>query len=442
MLRNDAYLGRNKVPGGRTDQRLPFAEGVYGTQQRGPAQRWRETKRRIPSLLAVSLLRVPQRRHGNGPAEHLEPAGAVAQAPQSRAAPRAVAVEVATAVKKSTPVQIEALGTVTPIASVALKGRIDSEITGIHFADGARVKQGEVLITLDSRAHRGPDPSGRRQRRARQGATRGRRARRPPLHRAGAKNATPITNLDNAKTQAAVYGAALKANEAMLKNLQVQLSYATIRAPISGRISAASVKVGNFVRSADIVPIATIIQTAPVYVSFPMPQVSLPALREAIAEGRRGRGVIPGEPKRAVGRIAMIENTVDAATGMVNVRAAMPNENELLWPGTLVQTYLNLRSEEAVTVPSAAVQISQTGNFVYVIKDDKAELHPVKVARMLGNITVIESGVAEGDAVVVDGHLLLTNGASVAIRQGKKGAVEQRERASTWVFPKPVFAVP
>jgi multidrug efflux system membrane fusion protein len=130
--------------------------------------------------------------------------------------------------------------------------------------------------------------------------------------------------------------------------------------------------------------------------------------------------VIPGESKRAVGRIAMIENTVDAATGMVNVRAAMPNETELLWPGTLVQTYLRLRDEEAVTVPSAAVQVSQTGNFVYVIKNDVAELHTVKVARVLGAMTVLESGVNDGDQVVVDGHLQLTNGVRVTIRAGKK----------------------
>ena len=213
----------------------------------------------------------------------------------------------------------------------------------------------------------------------------------------------------------------MKANEAIHKNLLVQLSYATIRAPISGRISAASVKVGNFVRSADLLPIATIIQTAPVYVSFPMPQVQLPALRDAIAEGSSSvDAVIPGDTKRAIGRIAMIENTVDPATGMVNVRANMPNENELLWPGTLVQTFLNLRNEELVTVPSAAVQVSQTGNFVYVIKNDVAELHPVKVARTLGNVTVLESGVADGDSVVVNGHLQLTNGARVAVRAPKK----------------------
>ena len=345
------------------------------------------------------------------------PQGAVAQAPQ---AARLVAVEVATAVKKSTPVQIEALGTVMPMAAAAIKSRVDSEIMEVHFADGARVKQGDVLITLDSRAIEAQvlqaEGNIARDKAQLEGAERDIRRYTELV----AKNATPITNLDNAKTQAAVYAATLKADEAILKNLHVQLSYATIRAPISGRISAASVKVGNFVRSADILPIATIIQTAPVYVSFPMPQIQLPALRDAIAEGSSSvDAVIPGDTKRAVGRIAMIENTVDAATGMVNVRATMPNENELLWPGSLVQTYLNLRNEELVTVPSAAVQVSQTGNYVFVIKNDVAELHPVKVARTLGRVTVLESGVADGDTVVINGHLQLTNGARVAIRAKK-----------------------
>ena len=351
------------------------------------------------------------------------PFGAVAQAPQTRAAPRPVAVEVATAVKKFTPIQLEALGTVTPMASVAIKPRIDSEITGIHFADGVRVKQGDLLITLDSRAIEAQilqaEGNIARDKAQLEGAERDLKRYTELV----AKSATPVTNLDNAKTQAAVYAAAMKANEAMLKNLQVQFSYSRIAAPISGRISAASVKVGNIVRAADLLPIATIIQTAPIYVSFPMPQMALPGLREAIAEGAPSvEAVIPGESKRAIGRIAMIENTVDAATGMVNVRAAMPNENELLWPGTLVQTYLKLRNEEAVTVPSAAIQVSQTGNYVYVIKNDVAELHPVKVARTLGVVTVLESGVADGDTVVIDGHLLLTNGARVAIREGKKAS--------------------
>jgi RND family efflux transporter MFP subunit len=346
------------------------------------------------------------------------PQRAVAQATTPS---RTVAVEVATAVKQTNPVQIEALGTVVPMASVAIKTRIDTEITAVHFADGARVKQGDLLITLDGRAIEAQilqaEGNIARDKAQLEGAERDIRRYTELV----AKSATPVTNLDNAKTQAAVFAAAQKADEAILKNLQVQLSYATIRAPISGRISAATVKVGNFVRSADPLPIATIIQTAPVYVSFPVPQVSLPSLRDAIAEGTPSvEAVIPGETKRAIGRIAMIENTVDPATGMVNVRASMPNEDELLWPGTLVQTFLKLRNEEAVTVPSAAVQVSQTGNYVYVIKNDVAELHPVKVARTFGAVTVLESGVADGDTVVVDGHLQLTNGIKVVIRPAKK----------------------
>jgi RND family efflux transporter MFP subunit len=346
------------------------------------------------------------------------PQGAVAQAP---AQPRLVAVEVAPAVKKSTPVRIEALGTVMPIASVAIKSRIDSEITGVHFADGARVKEGDLLITLDSRSIEAQilqaEGNIARDRAQLEGADRDLKRYTELV----AKGATAITNLDNAKTQSAVYAAALKADEAILKNLLVQLSYATIRAPISGRISAAAVKIGNFVRSADIQPIATIVQTAPVYVSFPMAQAQLPALRDAMAEGSSSvQAIVPGDARKPVGRIAMIENTVDSATGMVNVRATMPNEDEVLWPGTLVQTFLNLRNEELVTVPSAAVQVGQTGNFVYVVKNDIAELHPVKVARTLGGETVLESGVADGDAVVINGHLQLTNGARVAIRGPKK----------------------
>jgi RND family efflux transporter MFP subunit len=339
---------------------------------------------------------------------------AVAQAPP---AARLIPVEVAQAVKKDTPVLIEALGTVTPIASVAIKPRIDSEITEVHFADGARVKQGDVLVTLDGRAIEAQilqaEGNVARDKAQLEGAERDLRRYTELV----AKSATPVTNLDNAKTQAAVFAAAQKADEAILKNLLVQLSYATIKAPISGRISAASVKVGNFVRSADLTPIATIIQTAPVYVTFPTPQIALPALRDAMAEGLPTvEAMVPGDNKRALGRVAMIDNTVDSATGMVSVRATMPNENEVLWPGTLVNTQLNLRQEQAVIVPSAAMQTGQRGSYLFVIKDGVASVVAVKIARTLGKETVLESGLEGGEQVVTDGHLQLVNGSKVVIR--------------------------
>jgi len=229
-----------------------------------------------------------------------------------------------------------------------------------------------------------------------------------------------VTNLDNAKTQAAVYQAAKLADEGTLANLKVQLSYTTIRAPISGRMSVAAMKVGNFVRSADLAPIATIIQTAPIYVTFSVPQGVLPSIRKALgAETATIEARVPGDTRAAQGAVTMIENTVDPGTGMVLVRATMPNTDEFLWPGTLVTTQLTLREEEAVTVPSAAVQVSQAGNFVFVIRDGKASVRPVKVARIVGTEAALESGVEAGETIVTDGFLQLTDGARVTPRPAR-----------------------
>ena len=341
-------------------------------------------------------------------------------AARSQAAAQAVPVEVATAERKAVPVRIESLGSVTPIASVAIKARVDTAIMAVHFRDGAEVKKGELLFTLDGRAIE-----------AQIAQTEGMVAR-DRAQLAGAerdvarysdlvvKNATPVINLDNAKTQADVYRAAIKSDQGLLDNLKVQLSYCTITAPINGRISAAAVKVGNFVRQADTAPMATINQMAPVYVSFTVPQKVLPEIRLALAaETATIEAVIPGEQKRANGQVTMIENTVDPATGMATIRATMPNEHEVLWPGTLVTTELTLRIEQAVVVPSNAVQVSQTGNFVFVINDDVAKVQPVKVERTVGNLSVIGSGLKGGETVVTDGQLLLSNGTRVNPRNAK-----------------------
>ena len=176
-------------------------------------------------------------------------------------------------------------------------------------------------------------------------------------------------------------------------------------------------------RPADAAPLATIIQMAPVYVTFTVPQRTLPEVRMALAsESAAVEAIIPGEPRVARGQVTMIENTVDTATGMVAVRASMPNEDELLWPGTLVTAQLTLRTDNAVTVPSSAVQVSQTGNFVFVVKGGVAIVQPVNVARTQGQESVIESGLEGGETVVTDGQLLLSNGTRVAPREMKAGS--------------------
>jgi multidrug efflux system membrane fusion protein len=344
--------------------------------------------------------------------------GAVAQAPTERI----VTVEVAKAVKTMVPLSVDALGTVTPINSVAIKARLETEIVGVHFADGARVKKGDLLFTLDSRAVEAQIAQAEgvvaRDRAQLEGAERD-IARYTDLV---AKSATPVVNLDNAKTQADIFRAAIKADSALLGNLRIQLSYCTIRAPIDGRVSAASVKVGNFVRPADTASLATINQIAPVYVSFTVSQDTLPNIREAIAaETATVDAMIPGEKKHASGQVTMIENTVDPTTGMAMIRATMQNTDELLWPGTLVTTHLNIRDEEAVTVPSAAVQVSQAGTFVFVINDGKASVQKVEVERTVGTTSVLKSGLKGDETVVTDGHLQLRAGSRVNIRAPKAG---------------------
>lgn len=348
------------------------------------------------------------------------PVNAVAQAP---AAPRAVPVEVAPAVSKLMPLQVDALGTVTPMASVAIKSRLDNEIVDVKFSDGARVKKGDVLLELDSRALeaqiRQAEGNLARDKAMLEGAERDFRRYTELV----AKGATPVTNLDNARTQSDAFRAAIKADEAVLENLRVQLSYCTITAAISGRISAAAVKVGNFVRSADLTPIATINQLSPIYVTLAVPQRYLPDIRKAIgAESATIEASVPGSDSRASGAISMIENSVDASTGMATIRATMPNENEVLWPGTLVNVRVTLRQEQAVVVPSLAVQVSQQGNFVFVIVDGAAQVRPVTVNRVVGSETIIDTGLKDGETVVTNGHLLLTNGAKVTVRQPKAGA--------------------
>jgi len=342
--------------------------------------------------------------------------GAVAQAPRN--AVRVVPVAVATATLKPVPVRLEALGSVTAMASVAIKTRVDSEITGVHFADGARVKQGDILFTLDSRQI---EAEIKRVEAVIAGAEAQLEQATRDVQRYTelvARNATTLVTLNNAQTQVNISRATAESNKATLENLRVQLSFCTIRAPISGRISTASVKVGNFARQADLTPLATINQISPIYVSFAVAQRSLPDVRNALAaETATVEATIPGSDKSASGQVAVIENTVDPATGMVTIRAAMPNQDELLWPGTLVNAVMTLRHDNRVTVPATALQNSQAGTFVFVVQDETAKVRPVKVERVVDGLAAIESGLQNGEVVVTDGQLLLSDGTRVTPRR-------------------------
>ncbi|WP_375780919.1 efflux RND transporter periplasmic adaptor subunit [Bradyrhizobium sp. ma5] len=349
--------------------------------------------------------------------------GGGAATSQGTARPRVVSVDLAKAERRSVPVDVDAIGQVTPISSVALKSRLETTIVSVHFEDGARVNEGDLLFMLDARQIDAQIEQAEgvlaRDQAQFEGAQRDLRRYTELV----GKGATTQVNLDNAKTQSDVLIGTIKADQFALENLRVQKSYTVIRAPFAGRISAANVKVGNFVRPADTQPLAVINQMAPVYVTFAIPQRALVDLRDAMGkDDPKVIATIPGHQRSESGKVAMVENAVDATTGMVTVRGIMNNANETLWPGTIVQTKLIIRSEDAVVVPTVAVQRSQNGNFVFVVQDGVAKVRPVKVDRTFQGSSVISDGLAGDESIVVDGQLLLSEGSRVELRARKAGA--------------------
>ena len=346
--------------------------------------------------------------------------GASAQGPQR---PRVISVELAKAERKPVPVDVDSIGTVTPISSVALKSRVETTIVSVHFEDGAKVSEGDLLFTLDARQIDAQIEQAEGMLAKDQAQLEGAQRDLRRFSDLIGKGATTQVNVDNAKTQADILIGTIKADQSALDNLKVQKSFTIIRAPFSGRISAANVKIGNFVRPADTAPLAVINQMAPVYVTFAIPQRVLVELREAMASGSsRVIATIPGHQRSEDGKVAMVENSVDSTTGMITVRGIMNNESETLWPGILVATKLIIRTENSVVVPTVAVQRSQNGNYVFVVRDGVAKVQPVKVDRTFQGTSVIAEGLSGDENVVVDGQLLLSDGSRVEPRARKTGA--------------------
>lgn len=335
---------------------------------------------------------------------------------------RIAAVTIGKAERRAMPVRFDTIGMVQPIASVTLRSRVESQILRVAFQDGAVVSEGELLFELDSRGIVAQI------RQAEANLARS-RAQLEQAQRDVKRNETLTANdagsrvaLDNARTAVQTTTAQIHADEAALENLNVQLSFYTIRAPIAGRVGVAGIKAGNIAKTGDgSTPLATINQISPIYVSFNVPQRLLPELREALAKGSAKVQVTPQGLTDAVdGKVAVIDNSVDAASGTITLRGIFENKDEVLWPGQLCDVRLVIRVEpDAVTVPREAVQQSQNGLVVFVVENGLAKLRPVTVDRTLRGLSVVTSGLKGDETVVTEGQLLLTDGARVETRPGQ-----------------------
>jgi multidrug efflux system membrane fusion protein len=349
----------------------------------------------------------------------------MASAPAGSNQPRQVAavpVAVSRVERKTIPVTVDAIGTVQAIASIPIKPRIDSQIATVEVAEGARVKQGDLLFRLDDRALKAQLAQADAQvvrDRAQLDQARRDLARAEDLL---AKRINSEVQRETAATALKVQEAQLAADLAQRENLAASVSYTEIRAPVSGRIGSISAKVGTTVRAADSQAIATVNQFDPIYVAFAVPQTVFNDLRAAMAAGTIRVDAKLGD-RTVSGTVAFVENTVDAATGTIGAKAVLPNAEERLWPGSFVsvQATVGVR-ENAIAVPASAVQIGQQGSYLFVVIDRrKAELTRVSVAYTQGGVAVLASGLKGGEDVVVEGQLRLVDGAPVTIQPATTG---------------------
>jgi multidrug efflux system membrane fusion protein len=345
---------------------------------------------------------------------------AASQAQPQRSAPAAVPVTAAPAVRKSMPLEAAVIGTVEAFSTVSVRAQLTGELTTVNFEQGDDVKAGQELFTLDRRPLEAAllQASANLERDTAQ--TNNAKAILERYEQLVDRGIVAREQRDTARSSVAALEATLASDRAVLENAKVQLQYATIKAPISGRTGALMVNAGNLVRANDQVPLVTINQLTPIYVSFALPEPLLTDLRRYMA---RGLLRVEAQPSNddghlAVGSITFVDNSVDQSTGTIKVKGTFPNEDRQLWPGQFVNVVVRLTTEaEQIVVPSVAVQTGPDGFYVYRVKsDDTVELRPVTVARAAGAETVIKTGVAVGDTVVTDGHLRLIPGSKVKVR--------------------------
>jgi len=335
------------------------------------------------------------------------------------------------------------VGTVEAVTNVQVRSQVTGQLTGVNFAEGQEVSKGQLLFTIDPR----PFEAALEQAKA-----------------ALARDTASATNLQAQQTrhtdlfkqglisreqydaqiaQAQASQATLEMDRAAVATSTLNLQFSRITAPIAGRTGILGAHVGDIVRANDTNPLVVINQLSPIYVTFSVPgrylgdiqryQTRRPLSVEvrkqpASVPGAQQQGPTPATPDVeagsaapvAEGRVTFIDNSVDASTGTIKLRGMFDNAGKSLWPGLFVQVTLNLAVDEnALVVPSAALQSSQTGQYVYIVKPDRtAEMRPVTVERQQGDLVVIAKGLAPGDQVVTDGQLRLTPGARVTVTRG------------------------
>ena len=331
-------------------------------------------------------------------------------------------------------VRIKSIGTVTPLNTVMVQSRVSGVLDKVVFEEGARVEQGDLLAEIDPSSYRAQ------------------------LDQAEGQLQQDIAKLENARADLALYEqlweqdsiarqklsaqralvqellGTVRADQARVDDARLQLSWTRITAPLSGRLGLRKVDQGNLVTGSEAEGLVSITQTQPIAVNFTVPEVDVPALREA----RRGEAALKVEvldrtEQRvlATGELTTLDNQIDTSTGTLRVRAQFANDDEALFPNQFVNVHLRLKTLDAVvTIPSDAVQFGTERSYVYVVQDDKAYVRNVVLGAATDGRVAVTEGLEPGELVVLEGLDRLRDGKEVNIPDGDAGSSVNAERRS------------
>jgi multidrug efflux system membrane fusion protein len=353
-----------------------------------------------------------QRQHGLHPVAAATPATAATPAPT---------VKTARAETYCLPVYARGIGRVEPFNDVQLKSRVDGQIERVLYTEGEEVKSGQVLVEIDPRPYQAAVAQAEGQLARDQAQL---VAAKADLERSTSlvqKGFATHQTFDQQSSLVGQFTAAIRTDQAVLDNARLNLGFASIRAPIGGRIGKRLVDAGNMIHQADNTVLAEIVQIHPIAVTFTVPQDALPEIQARQKPAPLRVEILNADDQHvlAAGDLTLIGNTIDPATGTIALKAVVENNADTLWPGQFVtaRVITSLRND-AVAVPLAAIEPGPDGKFVYVVdSDSKVQARPVKLGQPARGLAVIESGLAPDEAVVLDRQDALKPGMLVAAEE-------------------------